>query len=151
MLTSRTLDRWLYIQQWLHVLLMIYISLLCSAEWIRSDARRTAVSLDLDLESLDGCLENNLREELMVIEGCCFSMENVLKPKEARVVRQKLSDLVCGLHANNDNDTSGSNSSEQSGPANPKCLADSSISEASLPGRDIICAFNFPPRGVGSE
>ncbi|GJM92494.1 hypothetical protein PR202_ga08970 [Eleusine coracana subsp. coracana] len=86
---------------------------LLSAEWIRTDARRTALGLDLDLESLEWCLENNLR-----------------KPKEARLVRQKFSDLVHGLHVNKDNVSSESDSSEQSGFANPKCLAANSTMHA---------------------
>jgi hypothetical protein len=32
---------------------------LLSAEWLRSDPRKTAVGLDLDLEALNWCLENN--------------------------------------------------------------------------------------------
>ncbi|CAM8897959.1 unnamed protein product [Rhodiola kirilowii] len=32
---------------------------LLSTEWIRNDTRRTAIGLDLDLEALEWCLENN--------------------------------------------------------------------------------------------
>ncbi|KAA8550173.1 hypothetical protein F0562_001857 [Nyssa sinensis] len=35
---------------------------LLSAEWLRSDARRTAVGLDLDLEALNWCMENNVNK-----------------------------------------------------------------------------------------
>ncbi|TVU36439.1 hypothetical protein EJB05_18373 [Eragrostis curvula] len=117
---------------------------LLSAEWIRTNARRTAIGLDLDLESLEWCLENNLRKigadgdsRMLLFHG------NVLQPTEARLVKQKFSDLVHGLHVNNDNGSSESNSSEQPDPANQKFLANSTMSEAALPGRDIICAFNY--------
>ncbi|KAL6616407.1 hypothetical protein ACP70R_038677 [Stipagrostis hirtigluma subsp. patula] len=116
---------------------------LLSTEWIRADARRTAIGLDLDLESLEWCLENNLSKigadgysRMLLFHG------NVLQPKEARLVKQKVSDLVQGLHVDNDNGSSGSNSYEQSDPANPKCIAHL-MSQAALPGRDIICAFNY--------
>jgi hypothetical protein len=120
------------------------VTILCSAEWIRTDARRTAVGLDLDLESLEWSLENNLRKiggdvdsRILLFHG------NVIQPKDARLVKQKFSDIVHGLHVNSDNGSSRSSSSEQSGPADPKCLANSTMSEATLLGRDIICAFNY--------
>ncbi|RCV28226.1 hypothetical protein SETIT_5G388800v2 [Setaria italica] len=116
----------------------------CSTEWIRTDARRTAIGLDLDLESLEWCLENNLSKigadgysRMLLFHG------NVLQPKEARLVKQKFSDLVQGLDVSSENGSSGSNSCEQPGLANSKCLANSTMSEAALPGRDIICAFNY--------
>jgi len=83
---------------------MIYGLHLGSTEWIRTDARRTAIGLDLDLESLEWCLENNLSKigadgysRMLLFHG------NVLQPKEARFVKQKFSDLVHSLDVNNDN------------------------------------------------
>ncbi|PAN27468.1 hypothetical protein PAHAL_5G082700 [Panicum hallii] len=117
---------------------------LLSTEWIRTDARRTAIGLDLDLESIEWCLENNLSKigadgysRMLLFHG------NVLQPKEARLVKQRFNDLLQGLHVNSGNGSSGSNSCEQSGLANLKCIANSTMSEAALPGRDIICAFNY--------
>ncbi|EES01784.1 uncharacterized protein LOC8058944 [Sorghum bicolor] len=116
---------------------------LLSTEWIRTDARRTAIGLDLDLESLEWCLEHNLSKigvdgysRMLLFHG------NVLQPKDARLVKQKFSDLVHGLNVNSDNG-SGSNSCEQTDLADSKCLANSTMSEATFPGRDIICAFNY--------
>jgi hypothetical protein len=68
---------------------------------------------------------------------------NVLQPNESRLVKQKISDLMQGLNVTNDNGSTETNSSEQSDSAIPKCLANSTMSDAVLPGRDIICAFNY--------
>ncbi|XP_055831637.1 uncharacterized protein LOC129900647 isoform X2 [Solanum dulcamara] len=35
---------------------------LLSTEWLHSDARRTAIGLDLDIEALDWCMENNVNK-----------------------------------------------------------------------------------------
>ncbi|KAL6840087.1 hypothetical protein ACP4OV_029897 [Aristida adscensionis] len=116
---------------------------LLSTEWIRTDARRTAIGLDLDLESLEWCLENNLSK--IGVDGSRMLLfhGNVLQPKEALLVEQKFSDVLQGLHVDNENGFSGNNGCEQSDPANPNFLANSTMSEAALPGRDIICAFNY--------
>jgi hypothetical protein len=68
---------------------------------------------------------------------------NVLQPDESRLVKQKISDLMHGLNVTTDNGSTETDSSEQSDPAIAKCLADSTMSDAVLPGRDIICAFNY--------
>jgi hypothetical protein len=68
---------------------------------------------------------------------------NVLQPNESRLVKQKIGDLMQGLNVTNDNGSTETNSSEQPDPAIAKCLADSTMSDAVLPGRDIICAFNY--------
>ncbi|XP_078181841.1 S-adenosyl-L-methionine-dependent methyltransferases superfamily protein [Carex rostrata] len=98
---------------------------LLSAEWLRSDPRRTAVGLDLDLESLNWCLENNLSKirsdaysRLSLFHG------NVLQPLEARLV----------LHPpeiDHIKDLSLSDSTART------------MREATLPARDIVCAFNY--------
>lgn len=116
---------------------------LLSTEWIRTDARRTAIGLDLDLESLEWCLENNLSKigadgysRMLLFHG------NVLQPMESRLVKQKFTNLVHGLDLNSNNGT-GSNSCKQMGLADSKCLANLTMSEADFPARDIICAFNY--------
>lgn len=115
-----------------------------SAEWLRTDARRTAVGLDLDLESLEWCLENNLSKigadgysRMLLFHG------NVLQPNVARLVKQKICDAMQDLHVNNDNDSLASNICDQLDPASPKCSANSTMSDLVLPARDIICAFNY--------
>jgi hypothetical protein len=66
---------------------------------------------------------------------------NVLQPDESRLVKQKIGDLMQGLNFTTDNGSTETDSSEQPDPA--KCLANSTMSDAVLPGRDIICAFNY--------
>ncbi|CAA6660691.1 unnamed protein product [Spirodela intermedia] len=109
---------------------------LLSTEWLRSDPRRTAIGLDLDLESLDWCLENNLNR----IGGDGFSRislfhGNVLHPNEANLVRPRLCDLVI-------DSVSESDPAIQTGDVNS--IADiSGVKISSLPARDIACAFNY--------
>ncbi|KAG8078535.1 hypothetical protein GUJ93_ZPchr0007g5787 [Zizania palustris] len=117
---------------------------LLSTEWLHSDARRTAIGLDLDLESLEWCLENNLSKigadgysRMLLFHG------NVLQPNEACIVKQNISDLVQDMHINNDNSSLASNICDQSDPTNLKCSANSTMSSVTLPARDIICAFNY--------
>ena len=129
----------------MRTLLMIYFFfLLDSTEWLRTDARRTAVGLDFDHDSLEWCLENNMSKigadgysRLLLFDG------NVLQPNESRLVKQKISDLMQGLNVTDDSDSAETNSCEQSDSAIAKCLANSTMSDAVLPGRDIICAFNY--------
>ncbi|KAH9659944.1 hypothetical protein KPL70_024048 [Citrus sinensis] len=68
---------------------------LLSTEWLRSDSRRTAVGLDLDLEALEWCMENNLNKvgadgysRISLFHG------NVLQPLEAKLVRYEPQKLV---------------------------------------------------------
>ncbi|KAM3333894.1 hypothetical protein ACQJBY_028765 [Aegilops geniculata] len=117
---------------------------LLSTEWLRTDTRRTAVGLDFDRESLEWCLENNLSKigadgysRLLLFDG------NVLQPNESRLVKQKISDLVQGLNVTSDDGSTETNSCEQSDSSFTKCAANSTMSDAVLPGRDIICAFNY--------
>lgn len=88
---------------------------LLSSEWLRSDPRRTAVGLDLDLEALNWCLEKNVTNissdrdsRISLFHG------NVLHPHKAHKVEHQGQDHAC-----------------------------STMEEASLPLRDIICAFNY--------
>ncbi|VAH82015.1 unnamed protein product [Triticum turgidum subsp. durum] len=117
---------------------------LLSTEWLRTDTRRTAVGLDFDRESLEWCLENNLSKigadgysRLLLFDG------NVLQPNESRLVKQKISDLMQGLNVTSDDGSTETNSFEQSDSSFTKCEANSTMSDAVLPGRDIICAFNY--------
>ena len=79
-----------------------------STEWLRSDPRRTAVGLDLDLEALNWCLENNINElgtdgysRIYLFQG------NVLQPLEARVVKYESRDLIGNMTLKEDGDSSG--------------------------------------------
>ncbi|KAF7031692.1 hypothetical protein CFC21_042979 [Triticum aestivum] len=125
-------------------LLSISLTLWPHTEWLRTDTRRTAVGLDFDRESLEWCLENNLSKigadgylRLLLFDG------NILQPNESRLVKQKISDLVQGLNFTSDDGSTETNSCEQSDSSFTKCEANSTMSDAILPGRDIICAFNY--------
>ncbi|MQL76092.1 hypothetical protein Taro_008485 [Colocasia esculenta] len=99
---------------------------LLSAEWLRSDPRRTAVGLDLDDEALDWCLKNNLNKigpdgysRIFLFHG------NVLHPKEACLMKPRFHDLVT---------------------QDPVQNANTEISrknDCPLPPNDIVCAFNY--------
>ncbi|KAJ0972681.1 hypothetical protein J5N97_020640 [Dioscorea zingiberensis] len=114
---------------------------LLSCEWIRSDPRRTAVGLDLDLEALNWCLENNLVNS--GVNGCSrisLFHGNVLKPQEAYLVNQIVEDPCVNVGDVTSEVallTVGSESGKQ------VCSISSTMKQVVLPGRDIICAFNY--------
>ncbi|KAL5579903.1 hypothetical protein UlMin_012345 [Ulmus minor] len=118
---------------------------LISAEWLRSDSRRTAVGLDLDEDALSWCLENNTSKigadgysRISLFHG------NVLQPLEAKLVKFEPQDLIRNMSLEEkeaivEKGTLGSTVPEGStSSADGKYLKD-----VALPARDIICAFNF--------
>ncbi|KAJ4810991.1 S-adenosyl-L-methionine-dependent methyltransferases superfamily protein [Rhynchospora pubera] len=106
---------------------------LLSTEWLRSDPRRTAVGLDLDLESLDWCLDNNLSKvgsdvssRLSLFHG------NVLQPYESPLVcHPPKIDFIKDL------------SLDDSIGAQVQSDIPTTMGDATLPARDIVCAFNY--------
>ncbi|XP_031100057.1 uncharacterized protein LOC116004233 [Ipomoea triloba] len=101
---------------------------LLSAEWLRGDARRTAVGLDLDLEALEWCMENNVKKIGADISSRAFLFHgNVLQPLEARLVNAGTQDLVQNMNLKDG----------EHGSPDPKLM------DAQLPARDIVCAFNY--------
>ncbi|XP_078434836.1 S-adenosyl-L-methionine-dependent methyltransferases superfamily protein [Wolffia australiana] len=99
---------------------------LLSTEWLRSDPRRTAIGLDLDLEALEWCLENNMNRigadgfsRISLFHG------NVLNPEEACLVQPSLHEIMGQVTLSDDRNTE---------PV-PKI--------SSFPPRDIVCAFNY--------
>lgn len=118
---------------------------LLSTEWLRSDPRRTAVGLDLDLEALQWCMENNINKvgadgysRITLFHG------NVLDPLEAKLVEFKPHELIRNI------------SLKENKVGSKKVAPESSVSEGStsaandknmrdllLPARDIVCAFNY--------
>jgi hypothetical protein len=120
---------------------------LLSTEWLHTDSRRTAIGLDLDLEALNWCMENNLNKigadgysRIYLFHG------NVLTPLEAILLKfenQYLLEKVT-LTDNEDDDgseTVGLDSTVQKTPGgfpNGRLMKD-----FPLPARDIICAFNY--------
>ncbi|XP_071729759.1 uncharacterized protein [Rutidosis leptorrhynchoides] len=100
---------------------------LLSTEWLRSDSRRTAIGLDLDVEALEWCIENNVNKIGADLSSRIFLYHgNVLQPQEAKLVKSNLQNVMNNLTIEN-KDT------------NSEPVA---ISET-LPPRDIICAFNY--------
>ncbi|XP_061374086.1 uncharacterized protein LOC133316363 isoform X2 [Gastrolobium bilobum] len=116
-----------------------------STEWLRSDPRRTAVGLDLDLEALNWCMENNIPKlgadgfsRISLFHG------NVLQPLQSKLVRMDPQELVShiSLSQNRENlQTSVPESDVQTGSA----AQDDKFTKRNfpLPGRDIVCAFNY--------
>ena len=96
-----------------------------STEWLRSDPRRTAVGLDLDLEALQWCLENNIDKigsdaysRISLFHG------NVLRPVEAKLVKHdEPEELISSVSLEEE--------------------AEEKAAELSQPPRDIVCAFNY--------
>ncbi|WCJ41805.1 S-adenosyl-L-methionine-dependent methyltransferases superfamily protein [Euphorbia peplus] len=101
---------------------------LLSTEWLRSDSRRTAIGVDLDVEALKWCMENNINK----IGADCSSRislfhGDVLQPSEAKLLRIEPQELIDKVTLE-----------EQK--ANPEKHFKRNIP---LPSRDIVCAFNF--------
>uniref|UniRef100_A0A1D1XDR3 Uncharacterized protein n=1 Tax=Anthurium amnicola TaxID=1678845 RepID=A0A1D1XDR3_9ARAE len=122
---------------------------LLSAEWLRSDPRRTAVGLDLDLEALDWCLKNNLNKigpdgysRISLFHG------NVLNPKEASLVNVRFHDPIQQATMG---DQEGKlmlvNSVSESDFTVQKCDVDANTEvfrkDCLLAARDVVCAFNY--------
>lgn len=118
---------------------------LLSAEWLRTDTRRTAVGLDLDVEALNWCMENNINKvgadgysRMSLFHG------NVLQPLEAKLVKFEPQELIrkVSLTENKDNlesDEVESTLAEGSSSSNDEKYLRNHL----LPARDIVCAFNY--------
>lgn len=123
---------------------------LLSAEWLCSDPRRTAVGLDLDLEALTWCLENNVNKigadgysRISLFHG------NVLQPSEASFVKHNLQDLIGSITLNDHEGHLETAEQVVDSECTKQMISCNSIdNEAvkkiqSLPARDIVCAFNY--------
>ncbi|KFK32599.1 hypothetical protein AALP_AA6G264900 [Arabis alpina] len=111
---------------------------LLSAEWLKTDTRRTAIGLDFDLEALEWCLDNNISKlgsdgysRMSLFHG------NVLSPLEAKLVKSKSHEQLL-------QDISLEEDCDNEDLAEPPSV-DSVEKDGgdSLPKRDIVCAFNF--------
>ncbi|KAG6586006.1 hypothetical protein SDJN03_18739, partial [Cucurbita argyrosperma subsp. sororia] len=120
---------------------------LLSIEWLRNDSRRTAIGLDLDLEALTWCMENNVNRigadgysRISLFHG------NVLHPSEARLVNPKPEEeLIENLTLEDSKDNLEASASksivkEESASSNDNNYIKRNIT---LPARDIVCAFNY--------
>lgn len=117
-----------------------------STEWLRGDSRRTAVGLDLDIEALDWCMDNNLTKvgadgysRISLFHG------NVMHPLEARLVKSQPQDLMRNitLEDREDDLEAVPCKSAMQVVANSTTDGDIMIRNRPLPARDIVCAFNY--------
>ncbi|KAI4334255.1 hypothetical protein L6164_018966 [Bauhinia variegata] len=122
-----------------------------STEWLRSDPRRTAVGLDLDVEALNWCMENNIPQvgadgfsRISLFQG------NVLQPLQSRLVQNDPQELMRNISLTENREslqTSLLESNSQAGYSSqegPGAAVDKYIKRNfHLPARDIVCAFNY--------
>lgn len=103
------------------------------------------MGLDLDLEALQWCMENNISNvgadaysRISLLHG------NVLQPLEAEPVAPEPHKLVENISLTESNGNLGASTSDsvQDGPT-ASADSDSSKRNSRLPARDIICAFNY--------
>ncbi|KAI3523278.1 hypothetical protein L1887_01338 [Cichorium endivia] len=100
---------------------------LLSTEWLRSDSRRTAVGLDLDVEALDWCMENNVNKVGADLSSRIFLYHgNVLQPHEAKLVKSSFQNSMHNVTIEDD-----------------EIGSESVPNSEAIPPRDIVCAFNY--------
>ncbi|KAK6235170.1 hypothetical protein QQP08_025246 [Theobroma cacao] len=119
---------------------------LLSTEWLRTDSRRTAVGLDLDLEALQWCLKNNINKvgadgysRISLFHG------NVLKPRQAKLVSFKPQELIRNIQLEESDDNSKIAAIEPNMHEGSTASSNEEFIEAEseIPARDIVCAFNY--------
>ncbi|KAF5751608.1 hypothetical protein HS088_TW02G00623 [Tripterygium wilfordii] len=118
---------------------------LLSTEWLRSDSRRTAVGLDLDLEALNWCMENNINK----VGGDGYSRislfhGNVLQPIEAKLIEFDPQKLIGDIKLGESNESlqnDGLESTMQA--ASASSVVNKCMKNTPLHARDIVCAFNY--------
>ncbi|EXB38466.1 hypothetical protein L484_022367 [Morus notabilis] len=118
---------------------------LLSTEWLRSDPRRTAVGLDLDLEALQWCMENNINKvgadgysRITLFHG------NVLDPLEAKLVEFKPHEVIRNISLKENKVGSKKVAPESSvSEGSTSAASDKNMRDLLLPARDIVCAFNY--------
>ncbi|KAM1255700.1 hypothetical protein ACFX1Q_029946 [Malus domestica] len=118
---------------------------LLSAEWLRTDPRRTAVGLDLDPEALNWCLENNINKvgsdgysRISLFHG------NVLQPLEAKLIKSEAEEQMRNISLGENGDGLESDGLESTLQESSSSSHDEKyLSNHPLPARDIVCAFNY--------
>ncbi|MED6207693.1 hypothetical protein PIB30_038082 [Stylosanthes scabra] len=118
---------------------------LLSTEWLRSDPRRTALGLDLDVEALNWCMKNNIPKvgadgfsRISLYHG------NVLQPLQSKLVKMDPQEQLRNTSLTEDavNLQAGLLESDlQTGSASED--AESNKKSFPPPRRDIVCAFNY--------
>ncbi|KZV47161.1 hypothetical protein F511_05212 [Dorcoceras hygrometricum] len=115
---------------------------LLSVEWIHGDARRTAVGLDLDVEALNWCIENNVnRIGADICSRITLFHGNVLQPLDSKLINFDDDEII-------ENTRSEDNGSDplictENIMSGGRCEATQSMKETQMPARDIVCAFNY--------
>ncbi|XP_058734946.1 uncharacterized protein LOC131606861 [Vicia villosa] len=116
-----------------------------STEWLRSDPRKTAIGLDLDLEALTWCLENNIPKigadgfsRISLFHG------NVLQPLQSKLVEMDPEELVRNISLSQDTEKLKVDVLESDVPTS-SAAQDDKLTAKNFPtaGRDIVCAFNY--------
>ncbi|XP_047158566.1 uncharacterized protein LOC124829144 [Vigna umbellata] len=116
-----------------------------STEWLRSDSRRTAIGLDLDNEALNWCMENNVPSlgadgfsRISLFHG------NVLQPLESELVNKDPQKLVSNISLAQNEENMQAGVLESDDPTG-SLAEDYKFTKRNiiLPGRDIVCAFNY--------
>lgn len=119
---------------------------LLSTEWLRNDSRRTAVGVDLDLEALDWCVENNMDKvgadgysRISLFHG------NVLQPLEAKLVNFESQEIINNIRSKDCKDDSESNELKSAFQVGSSTSTDDMYMKRNvqLVPRDIVCAFNY--------
>lgn len=119
---------------------------LLSTEWLRNDSRRTAVGVDLDLEALDWCVENNMDKvgadgysRISLFHG------NVLQPLEAKLVNFESQEIINNIRSKDCKDDSESNELKSAVQVGSSTSTDDMYMKRNvqLVPRDIVCAFNY--------
>jgi hypothetical protein len=115
-----------------------------SAEWLRSDPRKTAVGLDLDLEALNWCLENNIPKigadgfsRISLFHG------NVLQPLQSKLVKMDPEELVSSISLSQNTENLQTDGLVSDVPTSSASQDDLTMKKFPLNGRDIVCAFNY--------
>ncbi|XP_057955354.1 uncharacterized protein LOC131149184 [Malania oleifera] len=118
---------------------------LLSTEWLRGDPRRTAVGLDLDIDALNWCMENNVKKvgadgfsRISLLHG------NVLHPLEATLLKFEPENLIRNISLEGiegDPETVPLESAMHVYPSTS--TDDRCMNNFPLRARDIVCAFNY--------
>lgn len=122
-----------------------------SAEWLRSDSRRTAVGVDLDIEALTWGLENNvLKVGADAYSRICLFHGNVLHSlTSANCIKSASLDSENAKSVGETEDASGSvTDNDVSGLGSKLEISDHvqdycGRKDSLCPAADIVCAFNY--------
>lgn len=115
-----------------------------STEWLRADARRTAVGLDLDDEALLWCIENSVNKIGADVYSRIFLFHgNVLEPLEAKLVNFNPQEFEQRITLDDKVDCSNTSLESSSQRSSSGVSGQKLMKETQLPARDIVCAFNY--------